>query len=127
MDGGERLMTKLISIFSVVFILAFSFTFTTFAANTDDGEIEYYEGLDDYEEFEKDYYQTFEPQQKEPTVWYKDLSPIPILIGVAVGAGTVFVLYRKQTSARRQSTQHPHTYKADIKHVADSHQNDNTL
>lgn len=116
MDGGERIMTKLISVLSAAFILAFSLTFTAFAENIGDNEIEYYEGLDDYEEFEQDYYQTFEPKKAEPGTWYKDLSPIPPVTGILAGAATVFVLYRKQASARRLSAEHHRTNTADIKH-----------
>ena len=48
-------MTKLISVLSVAFILICSFALPAFAENIGDNEIEYYEGLDDYEEFEQDY------------------------------------------------------------------------
>lgn len=109
-------MTKLISVLSVAFILICSFALTAFAENIGDNEIEYYEGLDDYEEFEQDYYQTFEPKKKEPRAWYKDLSPIPPVIGILAGAGTVFILYRKQATARRQSVDRTPPHTADIKH-----------
>ena len=107
MDGGELKMKKLILLVCAAAML-FSLTIT---ANAQEDDM-YYNEYDNYDEFEQDYYNSvvFPEEEKQ---WTFKFSPFPPLAGVAVGAATVFVLYRKHTlHARRAPEPHHERIKA---------------
>ena len=108
------MIKKLLYAAAAVFMLM-SVSFTSFAETGD----EYYEEYDNYYEFEQDYYDTVVfPEEKDDGLWYNELSPIPPVIGLAAGALTVLILYRRQSVARRQRPeQHAYGYAPNIKHT----------
>ena len=108
-------MTKKLFYIMIAVFIIISASFTSFA---EEGA-EYYDEYDNYYEFEQDYYDTVVfPEEDTGEQWYSEFSPIPPVIGVAVGAAALLVLYRKQSISRRQR-QEPlaRKYAPNIKHT----------
>ena len=107
-------MIKKLLYSAVAVLMLLSLNFTALA----DSGIEYYDEFDDYYEFEKDYYDSvvFPEEEEDEIQWYKKLSPIPPVIGIAAGAVTVFILYKKHSSAGRSIRLRNHSYAPDTTH-----------
>ena len=103
-------MKRFLSVFLAALMVS-SLSVTAFA-----DELEYNE-YDNYDEFEQDYYNTVVfPENNTQNLWYKDISIIPVVIGIAAGGITVFVLLRRQSALDRCAPA-PHRYTVKINHT----------
>lgn len=120
-------MTKKVTAVFAALILAFLLSLSAFASDIGDSAIEYDDGLDAYEDLQDDVIKPAAPPVNSEKTWYSDLSPIPLVIGAAVGAAAVFVLFNKHSAARKHAACHPHEKTAQISHSIVTNKKDNSL